>query len=314
MSKEKILVVEDGLDIATLLNLYFTAQGYEVLTASRGKAAIELCKQALPNLALLDVGLPDMDGYEVGKAIRAGRTTHHIPIVFLTAHGERKDRLKGLGEVQAQYYIVKPFDIEEVHAIVKNLIEENLRKNQRHPITDLPTADIVNDELRSLLSSDGWALGLIRLNGFDTFTQAYGSVAGEEALKFVAKLLNETVDALGVDSDFIGQVAVGPDFIITAAPERLNAICQQLIARFDEGVDVHYAFRDRKRGFIEVLDEDGTSRQQPFMTLSIVVLTSADGPFEDIRFLTEAAEKVRSRNVASDEALQQSAILFASEQ
>jgi len=311
VSKEKILVVEDGPDIASLLKLYFTAQGYEVLTASRGKVAVELCKKTPPNLALLDVGLPDMDGYEVGKAIRTGRTTRHIPIIFLTAHGERKDRLKGLGEVQAQYYIVKPFDIEEVHTIVKNLLEEAKRKNQRHPVTDLPTAEIINEQLRSLLASEGWGLGLVHINGFETFTQVYGSVVGEDVLKFVAQLLNETIDTLGHDDDFVGQVTVGPDFVVTAAPERLKAISEQLITRFDEGISVHYAYRDRKRGYIEVPDESGTPRQHSFMTLSIVVLTSADGPFSDIRHLTESAEEIRLRQPAADERATKSAVQYA---
>lgn len=60
-----------------------------------------------------------MEGYDVGRALRASPRTRHIPIIFLTARGERRDRLIGLGEVQAQYYIVKPFDIEEVHTIVR---------------------------------------------------------------------------------------------------------------------------------------------------------------------------------------------------
>ena len=314
MSNEKILVVEDGPDISSLLKLYFTAQGYEVLTATRGKTAVELCKTNPPNLALLDVGLPDMDGYEVGKAIRAGRTTRHIPIIFLTAHGERKDRLKGLGEVQAQYYIVKPFDIEEVHTIVKNLLEEARRKNQRHPVTDLPTAELISDHLRSLIHTDGWSLAMVRINGFEQFTQIYGSVVGEDVLKFVAQLLHETLDTVGSDDDFIGQIAVGPDFIITAAPERLKAICEQLITRFDEGISVHYAYRDRKRGYIEVPDDNGEPRQFPFMTLSIVVLTAADGQFSDIRMLTETVEEIRSRHQSADDKQAKSVVQYAKQE
>ena len=114
MSKERILVVEDQADISSLLKIYFTSQGYEVFTAMRGSVALEICNKTPPNLALLDVNLPDMEGYDIGKSLRASPRTRHIPIIFLTARGERTDRLRGLGEVQAQYYIVKPFDIEEL--------------------------------------------------------------------------------------------------------------------------------------------------------------------------------------------------------
>lgn len=300
MSKDKILVVEDGPDISSLLMLYFTAQGYDVSTASRGKVALEMCRQNPPNLVLLDVGLPDMEGYDVGKAIRANRATKHIPIIFLTAHGERKDRLKGLGEVQAQYYIVKPFDIEEVHMIAKNLLDDARRKNQHHPITGLPTADLVNEQLRNLLNSDDWGFVSIRINGFDSFTQFYGSVAGEDVLKFTARILNETIDQLGTNEDFVGQVAVGPDFMLTASAERVDQICEQIVQTFDEGVNVHYAYRDRKRGYLEISDDTNQMRQLPFMTLSIAVLTNSAGPFSDIRHLGEVSEELHARTTAPD--------------
>ena len=122
MSKDKILVVEDAPDISSLLKIYFTSQGFEVMTAMRGQVALEICRKTPPNLALLDVNLPDMEGYDIGKALRSSARTRHIPIIFLTARGEKQDRIKGLGEVQAEYYIVKPFDIEEVHTIVKGAL------------------------------------------------------------------------------------------------------------------------------------------------------------------------------------------------
>lgn len=295
MSKEKILVVEDAPDISSLLKIYFTAQGYEVLTAMRGQVALEICRKTPPNLALLDVNLPDMEGYEIGKALRASPRTRHIPIIFLTARGERRDRLIGLGEVQAQYYIVKPFDIEEVHTIVKNQLEDARRKNQSHPVTNLPTAEIINEELRALLSSEGWALTLVHINNFESFTQSYGSVVSEDVLKFTALLLGEVVNELGGPEDFIGQMVVGPDFVITSTLERTRAICERLIVRFDEEVGLHYNYKHRKQGYIEVPDENGTVRQVPLMSLSIGVLTSQDGPFADIRELSETAEETRHR-------------------
>jgi DNA-binding response OmpR family regulator len=295
VAKEKILVVEDQPDISSLLKIYFTSQGYEVMTAMRGQVALEICRKTPPNLALLDVNLPDMEGYDIGKALRASPRTRHIPIIFLTARGERRDRLIGLGEVQAQYYIVKPFDIEEVHTIVKNQLEEARRKNQLHPVTNLPTADIINDQLRSLLSSEGWALALLHINGFETFTQVYGSVVGEDVLKFTALLLNEVVNDLGGQEDFVGQMVVGPDFVLTSTPERVRAIVERLLARFDEEIGLHYNYKHRKQQFLEVTDESGAMRQVPLMSLSVGVLTSQDGPFYDIRELSETAEETRQK-------------------
>ncbi len=297
MSKERILVVEDQADISSLLKIYFTSQGYEVYTAMRGAAALEICSKTPPNLALLDVMLPDMEGYEIGKALRASPRTRHIPIIFLTARGERADRLRGLGEVQAQYYIVKPFDIEEVHTIVKNQLEEARRKNQLHPVTNLPTADLITDQLRSLRSTEGWAMALIHINGFETFTQSYGPVVGEDVLKFTALLLNEVINELGSNEEFVGQMVVGPDFVVTSTLDHIRSICERLIGRFDDEIGLHYNFKHRKQGYIEVADETGNLRQVPLMSLSIGVITSQDGPFSDIRELSELAEEVRQRAV-----------------
>ncbi len=303
MSKEKILVVDDAPDISSLLKIYFTSQGYEVLTAMRGQAALEICRKTPPNLALLDVNLPDMEGYDIGKALRASARTRHIPIIFITARGERQDKLKGLGEVQAQYYLVKPFDLEEVHTIVKNQLDDARRKNQLNPVTNLPTAELLNEQLRTLLVTEGWAMATIHINGFETFTQAYGAVVGEDVLEFAALLIREVVNDLGTPDDFVGQMVVGPDFVITSTPERIKAICERLIERFDADVGLHYNYIDRKRGGINIQDDTGQQRTVPLMSLAIGVLASQDGPFYDIRELSETAAETRQR--ATTEAREQ---------
>jgi DNA-binding response OmpR family regulator len=293
VSKDKILVVEDAPDISSLLKIYFTSQGYEVMTAMRGQVALDICRKTPPNLALLDVNLPDMEGYDIGRALRQSARTRHIPIIFLTARGEKQDRIRGLGEVQAEYYIVKPFDIEEVHTIVKGALDRARQKNLAHPVTNLPTAELINEQYRMLVASSGWALAQAHINGFEMFTQAYGAVVGEDVLKFTALMLNEVINELGSPNDFIGQMVVGPDFVVTSAPESLRAISARLCERFDAEIGLQYNYKDRRNGYIVVNDEQGNQRQVPLMSLSIGVLTSDDGPFYDIRELSETVEDDR---------------------
>jgi DNA-binding response OmpR family regulator len=295
VGKETILVVEDAPDISSLLKIYFVSQGYEVLTAMRGQIALDICRKTPPNLALLDVNLPDMEGYDIGKALRQSPRTRHIPIIFLTARGEKRDRLYGLGEVQADYYLTKPFDIEEVHMIVKGALERSSQKNLTHPVTKLPTAEILNDQYRTLLNSTGWAMAVVHINGFDTFTQVYGTVVGEDVLKFTALLLSEVINEAGRPEDFVGQMVVGSSFVITSDPDHMPTIVAKLCERFDAEIGLHYNFKDRKNGYITTNDDQGQQRQVPLMSISIGVLTSADGPFYDIRELSETAEEVRQR-------------------
>ncbi len=112
MGKARILVVEDDVDISNMLNIYFTAQGYEVDVAGRGNLALELTRQNLPHLIVLDIMLPDIDGYEVCRQLRLSTRTSHIPVIFLTQKDERSDKLQGL-ELGADDYITKPFDVED---------------------------------------------------------------------------------------------------------------------------------------------------------------------------------------------------------
>ena len=93
MSKGRILVVEDDSDISNMLRIYFSGQGFEVTVAPRGSDALSLTRQKLPNLIVLDIMLPDMDGYAVCRSLRTTTRTSHIPIIFLTQKDERGDRI-----------------------------------------------------------------------------------------------------------------------------------------------------------------------------------------------------------------------------
>src|SRR3972149_520886 len=128
MSKGRILVVEDDFDISNMLRIYFTGQGFEVSVAPRGGEALALTRQSIPHLIVLDIMLPDMDGYAVCKEPRPPPPPSHIPIIFLTQKDERSDKIAGL-ELGADDYITKPFDIEELKLRVTNAIARQERED-----------------------------------------------------------------------------------------------------------------------------------------------------------------------------------------
>ena len=109
----KILLVDDDPNIRQLVNLYLVKEGFEVIMASRGDEALKLFKESPPNLMLLDIMLPGMDGWQVCREVRK---VSNIPIIMLTAKDETFD--KGL-ELGADYYVVKPFDMKELVARIK---------------------------------------------------------------------------------------------------------------------------------------------------------------------------------------------------
>ena len=130
---QKILIVEDDSNIAELLHLYLEREGYEIQIAPDGGKAVELFRSFLPDLVLLDIMLPVMDGWSVLKKIRAESRT---PVIMLTAKGETSDKVTGL-EQGADDYIVKPFEIAELLARVETVLRRYHKTENRIAVDDV---------------------------------------------------------------------------------------------------------------------------------------------------------------------------------
>jgi DNA-binding response OmpR family regulator len=289
MSKGRILVVEDDLDISKMLRLYFDSQGYEVLTVMRGHDALEVCRKKQPNVVVLDIMLPDMDGYDVCRELRGNLRTSHVPVIFLTQKDERSDKIAGL-ELGADDYITKPFDIEELKLRVQGAMRRAQSTSLTDPVTGLPSSKLIEEQLKKLLTRDDWAILYVVINHMDAFIEVEDIVARDDILRFVAMNLNETVEAHGTSNDFIGHTS-GNDFIIITVPTVTDAIKTAFAKRFDEGVPTFYDFITRQRGRVIYTDQDGNQREAPLMSLSVGVLTASDGPFSDIRMLAAEARR-----------------------
>src|SRR5574338_752786 len=147
-AKSTILIVEDDLDIADMLNAYFRVQGYEVNTVNWGEDGVRACQIQSPDLVILDIRLPDIDGFEVARRLRGGRKTKMIPIIFLTEKRERGDRLRGL-ELQADDYITKPFDIQELRLRMRNALQRSKQGSLTNPVTGIPEGSLVDEAISS---------------------------------------------------------------------------------------------------------------------------------------------------------------------
>jgi PleD family two-component response regulator len=286
MSKGRILVVEDDFDISNMLRIYFESQDFEVTVASRGAEGLELTRQQLPHVIVLDIMLPDIDGYEVCRRLRSNLRTSHVPIIFLTQKDERSDRIAGL-ELGADDYITKPFDIEELRLRVQGSIRRAQTTNLSNPTTGLPSSKQIEDQLRNLMRRDDWALLYIGINHIDPFRDKEGFLAADEVLRDLAQTLGETVDEFGTADDFIGHRG-GEDFIVITNSERGPVIRDRIVARFNAAVGRHYNFIDRENKYISL---DG--QRYPLMSLAVGVVTPEAGPFSDIREITEVAAELR---------------------
>ena len=295
MAKGRILVVEDDTDISNMLRIYFSSQGYEVVVTARGGEAMERCRAQLPHVIVLDIMLPDIDGYEVCSRLRTNLRTSHIPIIFLTQKDERSDKIAGL-ELGADDYITKPFDIEELRLRVQNAQRRAERESLTNPTTGLPSGKLIEEQLRLLMRRANWGLLYVGLPGIEAFNDVYGFVAGDEVLRFAALIMGETVDQIGTPEDFIGHVG-GDDFIIITQGERVNTMAEALTKRFNAEVGTHYDYKARQQGFIVYQGQDGREQRASLMTMAIGVIKPDEAGFTDIREITEAAAEARRRTI-----------------
>jgi diguanylate cyclase (GGDEF)-like protein len=278
------MIVEDDTDISNMLRIYFQSQGYEVAVAPRGEDALEMCRQQLPHIIVLDIMLPDLDGYDVCRNLRANLRTSHIPIIFLTQKDERSDKIHGL-ELGADDYITKPFDLEELKLRVKNAMTRAQYESLTNATTGLPSGRLIEDQLRQLMRKDNWGILYVGIRGFNEFKDEYGFVAGEEVLRFTAMVLGRAVDSAGTSNDFIGHIG-GDDFLVIAAEKaQIQAIASDLKQRFDAEIGTHYDWQARQKGNL--------------MSLSVGIVTVENGPFYDIREITEAASSARREAAAA---------------
>jgi PleD family two-component response regulator len=274
-----ILIVEDDKDTAQMLIAYFEAQGYAVVSAAWGADALRLAKNdPAPDLVLLDIRLPDMDGYEVCRQLRAQRRTFDIPIIFLTERRERNDKLSGL-ELGAVDYITKPFDIQELKLRVRNALERSKFQTLVDPITNLPNEHVVDDRLRGILTKSNWAVLLIGVDGLGAFADRYGFVARDDVLRALALVLNNSTAEGQTDPDasFVGQVSANL-FVIIIHVSRLHDLQERIAARLKQAVTYFYPAKERS-----------ASGARPPLNFTLGVTTDQQGPFPTTEALKAAA-------------------------
>lgn len=287
MSKGRILVVEDDPDIGRMLREFFKSQGFEIAVTTKGREALSLTRHSLPHLIVLDIMLPDMDGYEICRQLRSSSRTGHIPILFLTQRDERRDRIAGL-ELGADDYITKPFDIEELCLRVQNAMTRAERERLTDPQTGLPGSRQIEIRLREILPRKGWSILNCRLMHFDAYRAAYGDSAGNDFLRFAADQIIQTVDDLGAPDDFIGYPG-GDSFIILTDESRAAAIEAQLKHRLAEAAPKKYSYVDQQRGYVLIRDGSGKEVRAGLISPAVTVVHASTHQFTDARQIAKLA-------------------------
>ncbi|MFQ6099755.1 MAG: response regulator [Anaerolineae bacterium] len=233
-----ILIVEDQVNTAGMLTSYFEAQGYQVTAVGWGEDALAFIEKTTPDLVVLDIRLPDIDGYEVCRHLRAHRRTEHVPVIFLTERRQRGDKLMGLG-LGAADYITKPFDVQELRLRVRNVLRRSRLGPLSHPITGLPSVLLLDERLRELLGCSDWAVLSVGLHGLDEFAETYGFVARDDVVRAVALMLSHVVNESCDPHAFVGHLN-DTGFCVVMRLARVERVQRALEVRLNEAMAFFY--------------------------------------------------------------------------
>ncbi|MBK7450882.1 MAG: response regulator [Anaerolineales bacterium] len=242
-AKPKILIVEDDPDVAEMLTAYFRTQDYDVFTVNWGEDGVRSALQVNPDLVILDIRLPDIDGYEVARRLRTDRRTATIPIIFLTEKRDRADRLQGL-ELGANDYITKPFDVQELRLRVRNALKRVSQGSLTNPVTGLPEGTLVDEKLSEVLGKENSSLLYISIENMGAFRESYGFVASDDVLRAVSLMIVNTMREFSRPEDFLGHLSA-TEFILVVPPSNLAALNDKLRSRLDQSVEYFYPIKDR---------------------------------------------------------------------
>ncbi len=290
--KANILVVDDEKTNVELLTRYLNREGYAVTTAFNGEEALAQIKITAPDVLLLDVHMPVLDGLSVCHALRAEFATKSLPIILLTARNTLEDRLLGF-RAGADDYIGKPYDLEEVKARLEGTLQRRQWDQATHPLTRLPGSPAIEDEVwKRLRLGSPFAFAYIDIDNFKAFNDEYGYEAGDKVIKCLASILVDAAKETAHGSSFAGHVG-GDDFVLISAVEQMQALMPAIGSDFDNARKLFYRAHDLERGSIQTKNRQGVTQIFPLMTLSVAVVSTLTRRILHYARLAEIASELK---------------------
>lgn len=253
----RILVVDDNQDNIEIIATRLRFRGYEILEASDGEQALALVEERAPDLILLDVMLPDIDGYEISRRIKGSDTLPFIPIILVTARDSTQDKVAGL-DAGADDYLTKPINFPELEARVRSMLrikrlqdelEEKNRELERLSISDGLTGLYNHRHIHGLLAeefervertNDCMSVAMFDLDRFKSVNDTYGHPAGDRVLVEMADIMRETAREIDRLARYGGEefMVLMPETCIDDAAVFVERVRREVARRsFDVGRD-----------------------------------------------------------------------------
>jgi len=271
----RVLIVDDDPSIRMICREVLELGGYQVRDAGSATAALAEARRFRPDMILMDVMMPGIDGYRTAEMIRADPAIGMAPIMFLSARGDTADKVRAFRS-GAEDYMVKPFDAAELLARVSKALDRQARELGASPTTQLPGADAIQAEIERRLDTDDGSMVAcyLDLDNLKAFNDYYGYAKANAVIRQTGDVIRAVVQRSGGPGDFIGHIA-GDDFVFVTTADRADQVCREICARFDHLIRLYYDPGDRDRGYIETNDRFGVMRRFPIMSVSIAGISLA---------------------------------------
>lgn len=302
--KPRVLIVDDERVNLNILYELLHAD-YQIMAANTSEKALQaVLSKVPPDLVLLDVVMPDMDGYSVCQQLKSNELTEDIPVIFITARDEASDETRGL-ELGAVDYITKPFN----SAVVKARIATQLKLSKAmqelermydlaldaNPLTGLPgNTSIANRINKALDNGQDVSVIYADIDNFKAFNDKYGFANGDKAISLTVDIIDTAMRNLNIRKAFVGHIG-GDDFVIVVPTRSVEFIAEEIIKLFDKRIRELYSAEDLAALFIAAVDRQGRPQRYPLMTISLACVDLSNGKFQRFAEVNDACVEVKKK-------------------
>ncbi len=282
----KILIVDDEPALIDVLEEHLQSEGYDTVHAYSGEEALSMLSKLVPDLVILDLMLPGMDGYEVCRLMQADVRLNHIPVIMLTARDAIPYKVLGY-ERGADDYIVKPFQPDELSVRVRAQLH-HLYHDSISELTGLPGPEAVENRISATLadSSGEWTIIYVDIANFTAYNESYSYVEGDEMIDVAARSLGRAIqeasdpsrngaEESSMQTDFVGHTG-GDKFTLIVRSNHVEKIMEIAQRLFAETTADFYTPSDRQQGYLIVINRQGIVTQAKLCTLRFDIVGGDD--------------------------------------
>ncbi len=291
--KEKILLIDDEPEKILIFTTILDHHGFEVVCAGNGREGLEKVASCRPDLILLDINMPDINGHDLRRKLKERPSTRQLPVVMFSSSDAIDDKLKSLHD-GADDYITKNVDHRELVARLDALIRRYKEGIGANPLTRLPGNHAIEEDIQRRISSgQPFSVCYADLDHFKAYNDVYGFRQGDEVIRRTAEAILESLHRFGTPDDFVGHIG-GDDFIfVLQGYDRCDAVCREIIDRLEKTFPLFYNEEDRARGFIITHNRKNETETFPVISISIAVITNERRSLTSVGQVSQLASEVK---------------------